>query len=218
MEQERPWQEYEGVWVCVVWGGGQWCGWLMASLGCMRGHVGRVYGHGGDLRDSLPVQLSWTGDTTQPIHGASFPNGKKKQREREADISGWSMWECIQNTGLGQGCLHKTRAGIQGKQQNQCFIRVFVNAGGGKWQNKLCDNDRHYKQEKKTSWTNVLASRNKSGRGHPRTLLLEKSSVVEQLWLTLRERREGPAVFWRREHGVQPNLHTILSRLIHKKW
>lgn len=44
----------------------------------------------------------------------------------------------------------------------------------------------------------------------------KKSSVVEQLWLVLRE-GEGPAAFWRRWHSVEPDQHShVLSRLIHE--
>lgn len=64
------------------------------------------------------------------------------------------------------------------------------------------------KRQKKSTQTNVWPG-NKSSHGHPRTLLLEKSSVAEQLWFVPREKRrrggEGrgggdPTASWRREH------------------
>ena len=38
---------------------------------------------------------------------------------------------------------------------------------------------------------------------HPRTLLLDESSVVEQLWPVPGDRPEGPAVLRRKEHGAE---------------
>lgn len=70
-----------GTCVCVwVEGGGvERVTYGLAERAC----VGSVCGHRGDLRDSQPVQLSWMGDTTQPIHGACVPSGESKRGEKE---------------------------------------------------------------------------------------------------------------------------------------
>lgn len=54
-----------------------------------------------------------------------------------------------------------------------------------------------------SSGTNVLASRSRSHQRHPRRLLLEESSVAEQLWLLLGDGTEGPAAFGSKERGVE---------------
>lgn len=93
------------------------------------------------------------GDITQPIHGPCVPR-QKEVEENERDPS-------------------------EGEEAQQQPKRSAGSGGGG-------EPDRgqtvHVHGSIKSSGTNALASRNKSSQRHPRTLLLEKSSVLQQLW------------------------------------
>lgn len=223
MEQERPWHEYE--WVCVVWwwGGDLWLHWCVC-MGVRGVYMGMEEISGIVCQCSCPERETQRNRYTVQV----FHMGEKlREKERRTSfLSEWlSVCVCVYTKYRVWDKAVCTKPELWFKaidkiivnlRPGQCFIPVFVNDGGGKWQSKLCDTprrkDRHYKQEKKHSWTNVLASRNKSGHGHRRTLLLEKSSVVEQLWVERREK--GPLC----AGGGSPiDALTILSRLIHKQ-
>lgn len=244
MEQEQRWHGY--MCVCVFGREGWWCreGDLWPRGVCMHGCVGRVCGHRGDLRDSQPVQLSWTGDTTQPIHGACVPSGGKKQREREADIfffflcrktpelSKWvSMCASVPDDKMLKYGAYWTKLRVQNQSWESdgwgCSSEAIAMTTGV---------NKHYPRQRLIT---ALSMWGKQGEKTftQRTTERQRHYKQEQKWpqpsenivagkvkwcwtavVGAQREGEGPAVFLRRQRSVEPNLHShILPRLIHEQ-